>query len=414
MDLVVANAYGTGQRIIASRKYPSIFTYSGGPVWSPDGQTLVCPSGTFGESFGIATFNLNSGKENFITSHNWDRIDQVVWSEDGNYLVVTATDPKEQAQLWRVSYHSGEATKLSNDVNNYDSLSATADFSSMIAIQQMLTQRIWVNSIKYPIQMKQIESSTVGYDKLCWTPDDKLVYSSKGIDGHVNIWMIDSDGANKKQLTVDGNDNWRPSITADGKYIVFDSERPGGGFVWRMDIDGQNQERLTTRGSDGSGECSPDGKWVIYTSNTDEGQTLWKSPLDGGAPVQLTDDYAEGPTVSPDGKLIAYSHLNKEEELSIAVIPFDGGGTKRLFKVQDSDAWQPVRWSRDGRAILFADKRNGLWNIWSQPINGGSPVQLTDFRAERIWYFDESWDGKRLACVFGTIVTDLVLISDDR
>jgi Tol biopolymer transport system component len=71
-----------------------------------------------------------------------------------------------------------------------------------------------------------------------------------------------------------------------------------------------------------------------------------------------------------------------------------------------------VRWSTDGRALTYIDNRGGVSNIWSQPLDGGKPAQLTDFKSDQILTFDWSRDGHRLACVRGLMSSDVILISD--
>ncbi len=56
----------------------------------------------------------------------------------------------------------------------------------------------------------------------------------------------------------------------------------------------------------------------------------------------------------------------------------------------------------------------GISNIWSQPLDGGAPKQLTDFKTDRIFAFDWSRDGKQLAVSRGTVTSDVVLIKDFR
>lgn len=74
----------------------------------------------------------------------------------------------------------------------------------------------------------------------------------------------------------------------------------------------------------------------------------------------------------------------------------------------------PFRWSTDGKAILYTDTRNSVTNIWAQPVDGGPPKQLTDYKAEQIFEFDLSRDGKQLALSRGTVSSDVVLISNFR
>jgi hypothetical protein len=56
-----------------------------------------------------------------------------------------------------------------------------------------------------------------------------------------------------------------------------------------------------------------------------------------------------------------------------------------------------IRWASDDRAVTYVDTRGGVSNIWSQPLDGRPPKQITDFKSDRIMFFDWSRDGKRLA-----------------
>lgn len=47
-----------------------------------------------------------------------------------------------------------------------------------------------------------------------------------------------------------------------------------------------------------------------------------------------------------------------------------------------------MRWKPDGRAVTYIARQNGLSDIWSQPIDGGEPKRLTNFKADEIFSFD--------------------------
>jgi Tol biopolymer transport system component len=61
--------------------------------------------------------------------------------------------------------------------------------------------------------------------------------------------------------------------------------------------------------------------------------------------------------------------------------------------------------------ITYIDNRRGVSNIWSLPLAGGSPKQLTDFTDDRISWFGWSRDGQRLAVSRGVVTSDVMLIS---
>ena len=75
------------------------------------------------------------------------------------------------------------------------------------------------------------------------------------------------------------------------------------------------------------------------------------------------------------------------------------------------DLISPIRWTSDGRALTYIDTREGISNIWRQPLTGGPPEQMTDFKAERILFFGWSRDAQYLAYARGDEVNDVVMIS---
>jgi Tol biopolymer transport system component len=255
------------------------------------------------------------------------------------------------------------------------------------------------------------------YFDLAWTPDGHVLYASDA-SGSANIWEMNPDGTETKQLTSGAGRNYGPSVSPDGRYIVFHSNRGGTWNIWRIDRDGSNPRQLTFHNEDSTwAQCSPDGQWVIY-QRTGAGSmvTAWKVPISGGTPVQLTDKTTLRPTVSPDGSMLACWHWNEQPDSPphIVVFPFEGGTPIKMFDIPQglSISWSTnLRWSPDGRALTYVDNRNGVDNIWSQPLDGAKPVQLTDFKSDRIESFYWSRDGK-LVCSRGVITSNVVLIRD--
>lgn len=171
-------------------------------------------------------------------------------------------------------------------------------------------------------------------------------------------------------------------------------------------------KQLTHEGMASFPHCSPDG-WVVYASYGSGRVILWKVSIDGGDPVRLTDKLSSWPAVSPDGKLIACTYREESHStFEIAVIPFEGGRAAKRFSVPPTVGLPDlIRWTADGRALTYIDTRNGISNIWGQPLDGGSPRRLTEFRSDQIFYFDWSKDGKWLACSRGVKTNDVVLIN---
>ena len=179
-----------------------------------------------------------------------------------------------------------------------------------------------------------------------------------------------------------------------------------------MDVDGGNPFRLDSLGM--GPRCTPDGKWVLYTSlSTDGLPVTCKIPVQGGEKILLPEMNAFQFDISPDGKLIA-GYIENEDSTGrwdIVVVPFEGGDPMYTFTGYVADTeW--LKWAPDGKSITFIMGSGGdVANIWKQPLVGGPPVQITEFKEEWIFAFDWSKNGD-LVCSRGVIDNDVVLIRD--
>jgi Tol biopolymer transport system component len=184
-----------------------------------------------------------------------------------------------------------------------------------------------------------------------------------------------------------------------------------------MNIDGSDQRQLTNSPGGAQGaQFSPDGRWLVYRTSLGK-STVWKIPADGsGDRVQLTDKTSQGATVSPDGKMVAYFYREEANTpIRIAVAAFEGEPQPPIKTFELPEIWSPpLRWTPDGRALAYIDRQGGLYNIVAQPLDGGKPVKLTDFKTDRLFGFDFSRDGKQIALSRGAINSDVVLIKDFR
>jgi Tol biopolymer transport system component/DNA-binding winged helix-turn-helix (wHTH) protein len=417
--LMIANADGTAQRRIAALNGELGFVQVG-LDWSPDGKTIACAVAGFDGGHRYETVievQVADGVQKPLTSQRWASVGRMGWLPNGRGLILTATDQNSSAaQIWHLSYPDGLARKVIDDLNDYGGVSLTSDASALVAVQTERISSVWMVPEGEASRARRITSGKFDGDSgISWTADGKAVYASNK-NGDRDIWIINPDGGNQKQLTVDAGSNEFPSVSPDDRYIVFVSDRAGARNIWRMDIDGGNPARLTRSSYDSWPQCSPDGRWVFFTSLGSGKPAVWKVPIEGGEPVLLTGSLSNRPCVSPDGKLIACWWL-KEDEMPVlrrlAIVPAEGGQPIRLLDLPLTHGTD-FRWAADGRALMYIDTREGISNIWSQPINGGPARQLTDFNSDRIFRFDLSRDGKQLLCARGLESTDVVLISNFR
>ncbi len=413
--LIVANMDGTGERKLVTRRRPDHFSFEG-PAWSPDGQVIACGAGTVAAAdsyMNVVTVNVADGSERELSPQHWTWMGQLAWLGDGSGLLAIAwhLDASVFAdQIWHLSYPKGEAHRVTNDLNGYRGLTVAADSKTLLTMQNVRLSRIWIAPRGESERATQITSGFGdNYSEMfgmAWTPDGRILYGSHA-SGNPDIWIMNADGQLQKQLTVDPRTDFAPVASGDGRYIVFVSNRNAGLHLWRMNMDGSNPVQLTWGSGEETPSFSPDSKWVVYTALNNGKPIVLKVPVEGGEPLPLTEQPAQRPLVSPDGKYIACIFRGM-----ISIIPFDGGEPVKTFDKIPIVYPQIVRWMPDSRALAYLDVQGGITNIWSQPINGGPPKQVTNFKEDLIFRFAWSQDGRTLACERGTEINDIILVSD--
>ena len=117
--------------------------------------------------------------------------------------------------------------------------------------------------------------------------------------------------------------------------------------------------------------------------------------------------------VSHDGTRIAFMMEGSRGEIrKLVIIPSEGGEPLMSFELPERSS--SVGWSPDNRSITYVRQVDGQDNIWSQPLDGGPPKQLTHYKSLEIQNFAWSRDGKKLVMSRGSSASDVVLIKDFR
>ncbi|HEY0379464.1 MAG TPA: DPP IV N-terminal domain-containing protein [Pyrinomonadaceae bacterium] len=421
-SIVVANADGTGERKLFSTDKTAPVRVGDTPLvppaWSPDGRTIACPvavTAPEGEYQTVWSFPAEGGREepHALTGARWQAVGRMEWLADGSGLLATAAEQGMNAaqQIWLVAYPEGSARKVTNDLSDYRDLSLTKDGKTLIAVQSERKANVWLADAADTGHTRQLTSTNHdGLDGLAWSPGGKLVYTLQA-GGEQNLWLTDTGGGEPKQLTTHAGVNRQPVVSPDGRYIVFVSDRTGQQHLWRIDADGKNPLELTRGAEDLSPDFTPDGRWVIYKSTGADTGYLFRVSVNGGEPVRVMTRMSGLPAVSPDGKLLAFFYRESAAATNkLAVMPLAGGDLRLISDLPEY--YGRFRWTPDGHAIAYADKRSGTGNIWLQPLDARPPKQLTNWGSNSVFYFAWSRDAKWLAYATGAQTSDVVLIDD--
>jgi len=175
-----------------------------------------------------------------------------------------------------------------------------------------------------------------------------------------DIFIMDRFGNTMNQVTNNGYLNNEPSISPDGKTVVFYSTRPmdvgRSTNIYRVDVDGTNERQLTFGGvgqSSSSPSFTPDGKKIIYESSISGTKDIWVMDIDGNNAMNLTNDtyYDTHARLSPGGTKIVFESNRYDVggpddriNLEICIMDLDGSNITRLTDAPGVDSkpvWTP-------------------------------------------------------------------------
>src|SRR5579872_2563605 len=387
------------------------------PVWSPDGKTIVCNELNVNNIFtSLSAIDVGSGAKKVFFGSNAQLFENPTWMPDGSGLIgiLHGMGPNlNRTQIAFVSYPDAKLSPITHDTNTYSYLSVAASGRTLSAVMSEGRWNIFTMPAPPTAAQPHPVTSSEATTNFTWTRDGFLI-SDQG----AKLNRIAPESGDKTPLaTEEGSVSGNPEACADGRYIIFELGFRAGADddnLWRMDSTGGNLKQLTNGRNDTHAVCSGDGRWVYFMRQQDEAR-LARVSIDGGTPQILSDlPIVESQIdISPDGKLAAFAtleHTNHKEKL---VLVDTNSGQAKMADFE-RELFGLVRFSRDGKAVVYPTRENGVDNLWRQPLDGSKGKQITDFTSERIYDFHWSFDGKQLALVRGHNDSDVVLIRENH
>ena len=413
--LVIANADGSSERVLTTRRFAGAFVslFTGGvsavrPAWSPDGRVIAVFGGTGGPRTRIVFVDVASGSEVERDSRGSFMPYGVTFMDAGSILLSQPAEIGSPVQLWRMSYPDGAVSRLTNDVNSYLGAALDADRNSLVTSRSEMRAAIWLGdgAARSGAEVVPPTLVAVPFVTVAWA-GERLLYDTV-TNGQPSIMSIVPGVGTPVEVAPNANG---AVATSDGKRIVY--MKPGAeASIWRVEADGRQPVELVSE----SGlipVISRDDRHVIYLSGRGGSQTPWMVPIEGGAETEIVKAFAQAGSVdvSPDGGRLAFVSSESQNQFVVMVCDLPAcTNRQRLppptnFSTTGSSA---MRWTPDGRSLAYVDT-NGS-NIWSQPLDGGAPRQITHFSDRRVASFAWSRDGKRLAVARTTTTNDIVLL----
>jgi len=371
----------------------------GAPSWSPDGKRIVFVT------YDIQKSELWSvspdGKGLKLIRGGPPHIYDPVYSPDGKYIY--ASVGAKNFLLWRIRISPETGSPIGEPVEIINTGSALARHLTVApGGKRIAYSSLSMDNNIGSVMVSPRTTEAAGEHMLLtqdtnrrktspsFSPDGKTIaYSVWRMGAGGEIWLMDADGRNQRQLTAEvaGLPNWLPG----GGRVALVSKSESGLRLLTVDVRSGKQTTISDQNFNFSlGKLSPDGAQFAFNSTQGGAMNIWAAPVAGGPAKRLTfDQELMGfPCWSRDGKLIAFQ-MKRGDDTHVAVIPSGGGAPAQLTNVA-GQSW-PGGWSPDGDKIAFAGMRDGHWNIWWVSRGARRQRQITKLTKPNAYVRFPSW-----------------------
>jgi Tol biopolymer transport system component/predicted Ser/Thr protein kinase len=360
------------------------------PTWSPDGRYIAFARFSESEK-GIFIIPALGGTERKLYTPDWAEASDsgLAWSSDGKYLAfIDRGLPQSPYGIWLLLVENNERRQLTwpplgNDGDLHPAFSPGGETMAFIRSVSGGVDDIY----SVPIgggEPRRLTSDNHPIPGLAWTADGREIVFPSDRGGDFGLWRISAAGGPPERLTVGGDSAFQPSISRQGNRLAYVRWLVDEN-IWRIELPNSkvrsnSQTKLIASTMVEAGpQYSPDGRKIAFESYSlysDRSSEIWVCDSEGLNAIQLTslDRKTGTPRWSPDGRQIAFDSV-AETHSAIYVINAEGGSPRRITTGTSEDV--VPSWSRDGQWIYFASNRTGDFQVWKAPADGGESVQVT-------------------------------------
>jgi Tol biopolymer transport system component len=377
--LMISDAEGADVR---SLKTLPLHPFSGStPAWSNDGRHILIPLSTTDFQVEVGIVDPQTGTLATVPG-GWAAVSGVEWLPNGNAFLLTGIEAYGNPnQIWQVDARSGQRSRVTNDLSSYFGLSVSHDGRSLAAVQTEVTSRISVIT-KAGVADVITGHSADGQVGMAWMADGRIVFSSLR-SGAPELWSAHADGSGLQGLAPGINPAAGPAIGSDRRYVFFPRADPAV-RIWRLDLTTGRAERLTSGPADSFPLCSPDGNWIYFSAEENGVPRVHKVSVRGGEFTKLPFTAAFSPMdVFRDGRILGWTMLPQPDGTlkgTAGILTPDGHSFLPMpsWPISAESLTSLVKAMPDGTSISYVDVKQGMANLWKQPVSG-APEQITRF-----------------------------------
>jgi Tol biopolymer transport system component len=392
-------------------------------MWSTDGEWIYFVHGTPARhEMDLWRIAASGGKPERLTQLNTEIRDPVPLGQ-GTILFIADERNGSGPRIWAFDVARKASRRIAFGVEQYTSLSATADGRRLAVTVANPTARLW--SIPIVGLSAALHSEATETDVTQFLPGTTRATAPR-FRGNA-VYYLSSAGAGARLSRFDGGNAvevWGetqnglegpPAISPDGRRIAVVTRQGEKRRLRLIAADGSESSVIApTIDVEGSADWSPDGNWIVTGGNDGKGPGLFRIPVEGGEPVRLTADVGRNPVWSPDGSLIAFAGPNVFTFAPLLAVRPDGTPVK-MPEIRTQRDGERMRFLPDGRGLVFmrgeeATPWQDFWLLDLRTMNTRKLTRLTDRATMRT--FDITPDGKRI--VFDRLRENSAVVLIDR
>ena len=418
-QLLVANPDGTSEKSIAAGSTAEV-PFS--TAWSPNGKEIAAAiwAGTH-DAAAVYLFDIASGKRRLMPGGHAMVVTELTWMPDGTGVIVNyrgADTGYSRAQVGMQSVSGRAFRPITQDTNFYHTVTISPDGKTLATVEERDRETLYLLPASGMTGNSATPAMAPSKDMadFAWAGEGELL-----INGRTKLQRETTEGNNRRTVLEDpAAFMFDARSCAGGQYFVLAwGGHVDGGNVWRVDSDGSNVKQLTHEKMVSAPVCSPDGKWV-YFRDQKANSGVEKISAEGGTPeimpaTVVPNSFSGGCSLSPDGKLLAFALQRNDtlkKQIAIVEVERGGEGTKRFLDIDPRARLFQVEFAPDGKAMVYSVRENGVENLWRKPIDGKPERQITHFPSDSLTRFQFSPDGKTLGVLQHHSDSDVVLLHD--
>ncbi len=394
------------------------------PAWSPDGKWVAVSAGNPIFIFGTGYLGNAGTNAIWLIPAAGGRAVQVTdgaslnqspqWSPDGRALY-WISDRAGSRDLYRVRLDragspAGTPERLTTGLEAH-SISLASGGSALAYSVFRSYSNIW----SLPVPAAGPVSATLGkelstgrqtIESVEVSADGQWLVFDSDRSGNADLYRMPAAGGEPVQLTSDSGGDYSAVWSRDGRRIAFHSFRGGARHVYTMNADGSAVvQRTFGRANELDPTWSPDGTALGFESIGNSQVTLRVMPLSGQDSSRVVAAAADFLRWSPAGPWLAYHAAD-----GLRLVPATGGPSRLLVdNAADGGEAFLAAWGPDGKTVYYLSRRPAAWGIRAVPAAGGATRGLVDFTdpARQPSRYGFSTDGRRFYLTLGSTESDV-------